>query len=136
MNRLGWKLRSIKADDVDWCYMITLTCQDAAMIAAPLFALAFGSQAFIAVADAVPTFDTAPGCRVAVSVLPGSFEACMKDEQDARAQLAAQWEKFVASDRATCTQNETTGGSPSYVELLTCLQMARDARGLPESKTD
>ncbi len=106
------------------------------MIAAPFFALAFGSQVSVTVADAVPTFDTAPGCRAAVNVMPGSFEACMKDEQAARAQLAAQWEKFVASDRATCTQNETTGGSPSYVELLTCLQIAHDARGLPESKTD
>jgi hypothetical protein len=58
----------------------------------------------------------------------------MKDEQAARVTLAPQWEKFAASDRATCTQNETTGGSPSYVELLTCLQIARDARALPSGR--
>jgi hypothetical protein len=68
--------------------------------------------------------------------MPGSFDACMKDQQYARVQLASQWEKLVASDRAPCAQNETTGGSPSYVELITCLQMARDARALPADKTE
>ena len=106
------------------------------MIAAPFLALAFGSQLLIAVADRVPVFDTTPGCRAAQEVPSGRFEACMKDEAEARAQLAAQWETFVASDRATCTQNETTGGSPSYVELLTCLQMARDARQLSGDKVE
>ena len=105
------------------------------MIAAPLFTLAFGSQ-LVTVAEGVSAFDIAPSCRAAVAVMPGSFEACMKDKQDARVQLAAQWETFIASDRATCTQNETTGGSPSYVELITCLQMARDARALPSDKTE
>lgn len=106
------------------------------MIAAPLFALAFASQVFVTVAEGVPAFDTAPGCRAAVAMMPGSFEACMKDEQDARVRLGSQWEQFVASDRATCMQNETTGGSPSYVELLTCLQMARDARALPKDEME
>jgi hypothetical protein len=106
------------------------------MIAAPLFALAFASQLVVTVAEGVPAFDTAPGCRAAAQVAPEGLNACLKDEQDARTQLASQWETFVASDRATCTQNETTGGSPSYVELLTCLQMARDARALPADKTE
>ena len=105
------------------------------MIGSALVVVALGSQLVIAVADGVPAFDTAPGCRAAASVMPASFEACMKDEQDARSQLATQWEQFVASDRATCGQGEKMGGAPSYVELLTCLQMARDARSLPESKT-
>jgi hypothetical protein len=110
--------------------------QEAPMIAAPLFALAFASQLVVTVAEGVPAFDTAPGCRAAAQVAPEGLNACVKDEQDARTQLASQWETFVASDRATCTQNETTGGSPSYVELLTCLQMARDARALPADKTE
>lgn len=101
------------------------------MIAAPFFVLAFGSQLVVTVADQIPIFDTASGCRAAVALMPGNIEACMKDEQNARVALTSQWETFVASDRATCTQNETTAGSPSYVELLTCLQMARDARALP-----
>lgn len=106
------------------------------MIAPAFLALAFGSQLVIAVADGVPAFDVAPGCRAAVTVMAGSFGACMQDEQAARAQLASQWDGFASSDRASCTQTETVGGTPSYVELLSCLQMARDARGMPKSSTD
>jgi hypothetical protein len=105
------------------------------MISPALLALAFGSTAFITVAD-VPVYDVAPSCRAAVTVMPGSFEACMNDEQNARAQLAATWDKFTAPQQDNCVQNETIGGSPSYVELLTCLQMAQDAKTLPADKVD
>ena len=105
------------------------------MIASALLALAVGSPLFIAVAD-VPAYDVSPACRAAVTVMPGSFEACMKDEQGARAQLAASWDRFSGPQRDSCVQTESMGGSPSYVELLTCLQMARDAQTLPQNKTD
>ena len=106
------------------------------MIASALAALAIGTPLFITVADAVPVYDVAPVCRASVTVMPGSFEACMKDEQDARTQLAASWDRFAVPQRASCMLTENTGGTPSYVELLTCLQMARDAESLPESRTD
>ncbi len=106
------------------------------MIAFPFIALAFGSQLLITVAEGVPEFDVTPGCRAATTVMPASFDACMRDEQAARAQLASQWENFAAPDRETCAQNERSGGTPSYVELLTCLQIARDAKSLPESQPD
>jgi len=106
------------------------------MIRPTLLALAFGSSLFIEVAD-VPVYDVSPGCRAAVTVMPGSFEACMKDEQNARAQLAATWDRFAGPQRDNCVQTENnTGGPPSYVELLTCLQMAQDAKSLPTDKTD
>jgi hypothetical protein len=106
------------------------------MIHPALVALAFGSSLFVEVAD-VPVYDVAPSCRAAVTVMPGSFEACMKDEQTARAQLATTWDRFAAPQRDNCVQTENnTGGPPSYVELLTCLQMAQDAKTLPADKTD
>jgi len=106
------------------------------MIRPALLALALGSPLTIEVAD-VPVYDVAPSCRAAVAVMPGSFEACMKDEQTARTQLAATWDRFAAPMRDTCVQTENnTGGPPSYVELLTCLQMAQDAKMLPADKTD
>jgi len=105
------------------------------MLRFALLALAFGSPPIIEVAD-VPVYDVAPGCRAAVTVMPGSFEACMKDEQTARAQLAATWDRFAGPLRDNCVQTENTGGSPSYVELLTCIQMAQDAAKLPADKTD
>jgi hypothetical protein len=60
----------------------------------------------------------------------------MSDEQSARTTLVAQWESFAASDRVSCAQSEDAGGAPSYVELLTCLQMAKAARAIPADKTD
>jgi len=94
-----------------------------------------GSQLFVTVADGVPNFDPSPGCRAAITTMPRSFEACMNDEQTARARLATQWPGFSAADRATCAANESVGGTASYVELLTCLQMSKAARGLSESMT-
>jgi hypothetical protein len=105
------------------------------MIRPALLALAFGSPLIIDVAD-VPVYDVAPGCRAAVTVMPGSFEACIKDENGARAQLAARWDQFSGPQRDNCVQAENSGGSPSYVELLTCIQMAQDAKTLPADKTD
>ena len=106
------------------------------MIRPALLALALGSPLIIEVAD-VPVYDVSPACRAAVTVMPGSFEACMKDEQNARAQLAATWDRFAGPQRDNCVQTENnTGGPPSYVELLTCLQMAQDAQSLPQNKTD
>ena len=106
------------------------------MIRAAILALSFGSPLLIEVAD-VPDYDVAPACRAAVTVMPGSFNACMKDEQNARAQLAATWDRFAGPQRDNCVQTENnTGGPPSYVELLTCIQMAQDAKTLPQDKTD
>jgi len=35
----------------------------------------------VTVAEGVPAFDTAPGCRAAAQAAPEGFNACMKDEQ-------------------------------------------------------
>jgi hypothetical protein len=37
-----------------------------------------------------------------------------------------------AAQRSECDGLVTTGGAPSYVELLTCLEMAKQAKELPE----
>ena len=43
--------------------------------------------------------------------------------------------EFGPADRDLCTRLSRTGGSPTYTELLVCLEMARDARKLPKEKT-
>lgn len=105
------------------------------MIVRASLVLALGSQVVVTVADGVPNFDPAPGCRAAITAMPGSFEACVKDEQAARARLATEWPGFSAADRGSCDADESVGGTPSYVELLTCLEMSKAARALPETKT-
>ncbi len=41
--------------------------------------------------------------------------------------MAGQWSKFTAKDKAACISESNIDGTPSYVELQTCLEMAADA---------
>jgi hypothetical protein len=52
----------------------------------------------------------------------------MRDENEACDQLAKEWAQFSPGDQQRCTSITKTGGIPSYVELLVCLEMIRDAR--------
>jgi hypothetical protein len=102
------------------------------LISAPIIVV--GSHLFIMVADKVPKFDIARGCRLENAASSGLTEEqplnkCVSDEQRALQQLQTQWSEFAASDRASCTTETTSNDTPSYVELLTCLEDARDARG-------
>jgi len=92
-----------------------------------------GSQLVLA-ADPVPELNVEPSCRAAASsaVMPGrNSESCLQDEKTARGKLKQEWSQFTAAEREHCLQLSRLGGSPSYVELLTCLEMAQAARQLP-----
>jgi hypothetical protein len=102
-----------------------------ALVITALFGL--GSNA--ALADDVPKLDYRKSCRVDVSAYPGGGgnKACLTDEQNARKTLVAQWKRFSPESRARCSRMATDlVGDQSYVELLTCLQMARDVKTLPK----
>jgi len=79
----------------------------------------------IGVADPVPKFNLDAVC--AADGMRGS-DVCLKSETAARDDLAKQWTQFPMADRARCVQLATTSKMPSYVQVLTCLEMARDAR--------
>jgi hypothetical protein len=98
-----------------------------------VWTIVFALQVTVAVAQDMPRFDVHPSCRAAASLTPASLDSCLRDEDGARATLTASWSQFAAADRTRCREETETGGSPSYVELLTCLQMARDARKLPRN---
>jgi len=85
-------------------------------------------------ADSVPKFDIERACRAAgVSGLPGrDSTSCQRDEQDARSKLENNWSQYSAAHRNHCDGLVTAGGAASYVELLTCLEMAKQAKELPE----
>ena len=92
--------------------------------------IVLGSQLVVPVADGVPKFDVARSCKLDVAATAGlsvdqSVKSCMNDEQKARQQLGSQWSKFPASSRASCTAQESIGGTPSYVSLQTCLQFGQ-----------
>ena len=75
----------------------------------------------------VPTLDLQSTCRGAESAAAASdrataYQSCLHDEQTARQQLQQKWNQIPLAARTGCT-DEATGISPSYVELLTCLEM-------------
>ncbi len=88
----------------------------------------------IALAADVPRLDVANACRAAAGADLGvkyDADRCLKSENDARDQLKAQWADFPAADRSLCTQTATMGGTASYVELITCLELKRDVAKAP-----
>ncbi|HEY6024331.1 MAG TPA: hypothetical protein VIV34_09160 [Pseudolabrys sp.] len=90
------------------------------------------------VADTIPKFDVARTCRPAAvaGTMPGrEASACQKDENDARSKLEQDWAHYSAAQRTQCASFAALDHAPSYVELLTCLEMAKQAAELPpESK--
>jgi hypothetical protein len=93
----------------------------------------------IAVAGGPPEFDVHLSCSAADRALPragtdksrADIRACLDDERTARDALVKAWAGFAADARARCVGMNRTGGPPSYVELLTCLEVVRDARKRP-----
>jgi hypothetical protein len=90
----------------------------------PLPAVLIVTPLFIGVADKAPRFNLNATC--------GGSDGCVKSENAAHEDLAKQWAQFPAADRARCVRLTTVSKMPSYVQVITCLEMARDARRLNE----
>lgn len=92
-----------------------------------------------ALADDVPNFDVGPGCRAAMNAAVSNSRdegACKNDEQAAQTTLKRDWGHFNAVQKTHCVKLSTLGGPASYVELLTCLEMAKAAAELPAAAKD
>ena len=63
---------------------------------------------------------------------PDTFGSCMKTEKEARELLIKVWETAPAAVKALCAQ--PTGYSPSYVEWITCGEMARDVKKMRQEQ--
>jgi len=89
--------------------------------------LAFARQ------SGVPSFDVASTCKGARAYATidreVAYKGCMKDENDAREQLLKKWSSFRPADRGDCV-TQGAAPMPSYVELLTCLEMSAEAGAL------
>jgi hypothetical protein len=79
----------------------------------------------ITISDTLPKFDIAKECRFE-SQSPEAFGRCSHQEADALRRLELEWPHFVGTNRRTCFTEATVAGVASYVELLICLEMARD----------
>jgi hypothetical protein len=63
-------------------------------------------------------------------VLGRDKKASLGDETTAQDTLRQNWSKYAAADKSECIGIVTTGGPASYVELLSCVEILRDARNI------
>ena len=97
----------------------------------PFAAFVLGSSLITVAADNVPTLKVEPSCKAAGAaglMLGRTADSCMNDEKAAREDLVKNWSSFSGDDKTHCLSMVQTGGGPSYVELLSCLEMSRDAK--------
>ncbi len=99
------------------------------MPAALPFAL-LGAHLVLVAADGPPRLDIEHTCnspgRASVSQEAGS-DGCLRSERSAGDELRKRWGQFSGSAKTQCSQQSTAGGFPSYVEMLTCLELASGA---------
>jgi hypothetical protein len=88
----------------------------------------------VATAQELPRFDISRTCRAEVTSAGDMIAAspCANDEQRSHDELAKQWSQLPTEIKKTCVSTATeSGGIESYVELLTCIQIVKDASKLP-----
>ena len=97
-----------------------------------------GSQVLIAAAG-LPSIDLQTLCHSSERTMGGhsedstrTFDSCMGDEQEAREQLLKNWATYPSSDKTLCMR--ATDYLPSYVEWITCAEMAKDLRRIRNEK--
>jgi hypothetical protein len=87
-------------------------------------------------ADKIPNFDITAACRALAGeadAIPDDRQTrgvqhCVDDERTAREQLVTQWSDFKPEDRGMCLGGSRAGlVDPVYTELITCLEVTRDA---------
>jgi len=88
----------------------------------------------IPISDAVPKLDIAKECSFEGGA-SDAHDRCVREETDALRQVQGSWSQYTAADRNSCTVETVTGGYASYVELLSCLEMARDAAKANDAAT-
>jgi len=91
--------------------------------------------------DDIPTLDVNPVCHgiamqgeLEAGLQQTSFQQCVQSEQATRDEIKKEWSTFTTADKTDCVNLAKTGGEPSYTELITCMEMARDVRKLHEDQ--
>jgi hypothetical protein len=86
----------------------------------------------IVVSDSVPQYDIVKECRFEGGST-AIFDHCSQDEAAALSELKTKWAEFDSADQKTCVAAATIDGFASYVDLLICLELARDAVSVGDS---
>jgi len=106
---------------------------------AALLALSLLGEPAMPVSDRVPVFNVEAMCRDVSAddkasglALAQDAGECTRDETLARQQLSSTWLTVPGPMRESCEGEAAAAGIQSYVDLLTCLQMAGWANPAPQ----
>jgi len=82
----------------------------------------------------VPNFNISGSCKAAETYdisedRNKTYNGCMQDEERARGLINKNWSHYKAKDRVDCVTPAQIV-APSYVEILTCLEMSDDTGAL------
>ena len=88
-------------------------------------------------ADGVPNWDMTPSCRSAANAANAGTaderrKACIESEEGTREKLVVDWSLYPAAER-TRYIGSIKWFSPTYTELVTCLEMYGDVRKATEN---
>ena len=103
----------------------------------PVDVLVLTPYLLIAAADGVPKIDVNKTCRMSAqgsSTPSQDLQTCITAQNSAREELTKEWTTYSAADRQRCTSMAISGYLPSYVELVVCLQVARDVKKISKDK--
>ncbi|NEU10631.1 hypothetical protein G3T14_00620 [Methylobacterium sp. BTF04] len=107
----------------------------------PLLAGAFALMMLVAPAlgaEGPPDLDIARTCQSAASASvsdTASQDGCLRSERAAHDEVKRRWGEFTPAAKSQCEKQFEAGGFPSYVEMVTCLELA-SGTGLPRQSGD
>ncbi len=94
-----------------------------------------GAHVLVAASSGPPKVDIQATCRISANEVMKLFgdttpaahlDSCMRSQNDALNELENNWATYPAEDKQQCAQPNSY--MPSYVEWITCFEMARDVR--------
>ena len=80
-------------------------------------------------AEGPPKLDIESTCKSAASASVSisdnsSVEGCLRSEREAHKEAQRRWGDYTPSAKNQCEKQFQAGGYPSYVEMVTCLELA------------
>ena len=112
------------------------------MKAALLTLAMIGSQLTIAVSERVPDISVQKLCtsrsaddRIMREPEPQSVADCVREENEAKQELARIWAKSDSIMRDRCENEASALGTRTYLDLLACLQIADDTKSAGKGRT-
>ena len=80
-------------------------------------------------ADTVPDLDVEKTCKSAqvanTSISDkANYDGCLRSEREAKREAESRWGSYTPAAKRQCENQFKAGGFPSYVEMVTCLELA------------